>query len=163
MADILSKLSPPAGSRKKMKRVGRGPGSGLGKTAGRGQNGQRSRSGGKIARGFEGGQMPAQRRMPKRGFTNKFAKQIAIVNVSKLDRFEDGAVINPVVLLQAGIVKKLGDGVKILGKGELTKKLTVHAHAISPSALEKIEKAGGSFEILLPGQSLVKEAATEEA
>jgi large subunit ribosomal protein L15 len=163
MADILSKLAPPSGSRKKIKRVGRGPGSGLGKTAGRGHNGQKARSGGRIARGFEGGQMPAQRRMPKRGFTNKFRKQISIVNVSKLEGFEDGTVVNPVVLMQAGILRKLGDGVKILGKGDLSKKLTVQAHAISPSALEKIEKAGGSFEVILPSEGLVKEKAAEEA
>jgi large subunit ribosomal protein L15 len=163
MADILSKLAPPRGSRKKIKRVGRGPGSGLGKTAGRGHNGQKARSGGRIARGFEGGQMPAQRRMPKRGFTNKFRKQISIVNVSKLEGFEDGTVVNPVVLMQAGILRKLGDGVKILGKGDLSKKLTVQAHAISPSALEKIKKAGGSFEVILPSEGLVKEKAAEEA
>ena len=163
MADILSKLAPPSGSRKKIKRVGRGPGSGLGKTGGRGYNGQKSRSGGRIARGFEGGQMPAQRRMPKRGFTNKFRKEISIVNVSRLEIFEDGTEINPVILVQAGILKKLCDGVKILGKGDLSKKLTVRAHAISPSALEKIEKAGGSFEVILPSENLVKENATEKA
>ena len=153
MAEILSKLAPPAGSRKKVKRVGRGPGSGLGKTAGRGEKGQKSRSGGRVARGFEGGQMPAQRRMPKRGFSNLFRKKIAIVNVGRLDKFEDGAVVDPAALIAAGIVKKIEDGVKVLGNGELNKKLTVRVHAISPKALEKIEKAGGAFEPLQPAVS----------
>ncbi len=146
MSDILSRLAPPPGARKKTKRVGRGPGSGLGKTSGRGQKGQKSRSGGGIARGFEGGQMPAQRRMPKRGFTNPFRKVLAIVNVGRLDGFEDGAVVDPEALVSSGIIKKVGDGVKILGKGELNKKLTIRAHAVSSSAREKIEKAGGVFE-----------------
>ncbi len=148
MSDILSRLAPPPGSRKKNKRVGRGPGSGLGKTSGRGQKGQKSRSGSGGKRGFEGGQMPIQRRMPKRGFTNPFSKDIAIVNVEQLDTFDDGTVIDVAELIKAGFVKKLGDGVKILGKGELKKKLTVKAHAISGGAKEKIEKAGGSVEII---------------
>ena len=151
MSDILSRLAPPKGSRKKSKRVGRGPGSGLGKTSGKGQKGQRSRSGAGVGRGFEGGQMPAQRRLPKRGFTNLFKKNIAIVNVSRLESFEDGAIVDPAALLANGILKKVGDGVKILGKGELSKKLTVRAHAISPGALTKIEKAGGVFEEIDPG------------
>jgi len=146
MSDILSKLAPPPGSRKKIKRVGRGPGSGLGKTCGRGQNGQKSRSGGGIARGFEGGQMPLHRRLPKRGFTNPFRKEWATVNVGSLVIFDDGAVIDVETLLKSGLIKKVCDGVKILGKGELEKKLTVRANAISAGALEKIEKAGGVFE-----------------
>jgi large subunit ribosomal protein L15 len=150
MADILSKLSPPKGSRKGVKRLGRGPGSGLGKTAGRGHKGQRSRSGGRVGRGFEGGQMPVQRRLPKRGFTNLFKKQIVIVNVQRLEVFDNDTVVDPEALLARGVIKKLGDGVKILGKGELGKKLTVRAHAISPKALEKIEKAGGTFEEISP-------------
>ena len=146
MADILSRLKPPAGSRKKTKRVGRGPGSGLGKTCGRGQKGQKSRSGAGVGRGFEGGQMPAQRRMPKRGFTNPFRKEFQVVNLGRLDAFDDGAVVDPQALYTNGLIRKAGDDIKILGKGELTKKLTIRAHAVSTSALEKIEKAGGTFE-----------------
>ena len=146
MSEILSKLAPPEGSRKKIKRVGRGPGSGRGKTSGRGHKGQRSRSGGGVARGFEGGQMPAQRRMPKRGFTNPFRKEFAIVNIARLEAFDDGEVVGPEVLLERGIIRKICDGVKILGKGELSKKLTIRAHAISNGAKLKIEKAGGKFE-----------------
>ncbi|MCP4675227.1 MAG: 50S ribosomal protein L15 [Deltaproteobacteria bacterium] len=146
MSDILARLAPPPGARKKGKRVGRGPGSGLGKTCGAGQKGQNSRSGGGAGRGFEGGQMPAQRRMPKRGFTNPFRKTFSVVNVETLERFEDGAVVDPEMLLSSGVVKKMKDGVKILGKGELKKKLNVRAHAASSSAREKIEKAGGTFE-----------------
>ena len=148
MSDILSRLAPPPGSRKRVKRVGRGPGSGLGKTSGRGQKGQKCRSGAGVGRGFEGGQMPIQRRLPKRGFTNPFRKHLTVINLAKLDAFEDGSVVDPSVLVEMGIIKKLGDGVKILGNGELTKKLTVRAHAISAGAREKIEKAGGAFEIL---------------
>jgi large subunit ribosomal protein L15 len=157
MADILSRLAPPAGSKKRNKRVGRGPGSGLGKTAGRGHKGQRSRSGGRTGRGFEGGQMPAQRRLPKRGFTNPFKKKISIVNVGSLEVFEDGELISPATLLQRGLLKNIDDGLKILGKGELTKKLSIYAHSISPSALEKIEKAGGTFEMIQVGCSIKKE------
>ena len=146
MSDILSRLAPPAGSKKNPKRVGRGPGSGLGKTSGRGQKGQKSRSGAKIGRGFEGGQMPLQRRLPKRGFTNPFRKNFAVVNVSSLEVFEEGAVVDTAALINSGLVRKLMDGVKILGKGELTKKLTVRAHGITAGAREKIEKAGGTFE-----------------
>ncbi len=146
MADILSRLKPPAGSRKRVKRVGRGPGSGLGKTSGRGQKGQKSRSGAGVGRGFEGGQMPAQRRMPKRGFNNPFRKEYQVVNVSRLDVFEDGAVVDPDALYLRGITRKNGGDIKILGKGELKKKLTVKAHAISDSALEKLTSAGCTFE-----------------
>jgi large subunit ribosomal protein L15 len=148
MSDILSRLSPPAGSRKKPKRVGRGPGSGLGKTSGRGQKGQKSRSGAGVGRGFEGGQMPLQRRLPKRGFNNPFRRDIVGVNVSRLEVFDDGAIVDPEALVARGIVKKVGDGIKILGKGDLTKKLTIKAHAVSAGALEKIEKAGGTFEAI---------------
>jgi large subunit ribosomal protein L15 len=146
MSDILSKLAPPPGSRKKRKRVGRGPGSGWGKTAGRGQNGQKSRSGGSIARGFEGGQMPLQRRMPKRGFTNIFKKDWVIINVEKLEVFKDGDVVDLESLGKHGIISNIGDGVKILGNGELTKKLTVRVQKASGGAVSKIEKNGGSFE-----------------
>ncbi len=146
MSDILSRLKPPKGSRKSVKRVGRGPGSGLGKTSGRGQKGQKSRSGAGVGRGFEGGQMPVQRRLPKRGFTNPFRKELTVVNVGRLDIFDDGAVVDVALLVSSGLVKSVGDGVKILGVGELSKKLTIRTHAISKSALEKIEKAGGTFE-----------------
>ncbi|MBW1679083.1 MAG: 50S ribosomal protein L15 [Deltaproteobacteria bacterium] len=138
----------PAGSRKKSKRVGRGPGSGLGKTCGRGTKGQNSRSGSGTALGFEGGQMPLKRRLPKRGFTNKFKKKFALVNVQDLERFDDNATIDPSMILKVGLIKKLYDGVKILGKGKLTKPLTVRAHRISGQAKEKIEKAGGQTEAL---------------
>jgi large subunit ribosomal protein L15 len=146
MSDILSKLAPPEGSRKKRKRVGRGPGSGIGKTAGRGGKGQTARSGGSIPRGFEGGQMPLQRRLPKRGFKNPFRKEWVVVNVGRLDVFRSGSVVDIAALLARGLIREVGDGVKILGKGELKKKLTVRAHAISAGALEKLQKAGGVFE-----------------
>ncbi len=149
MSDILSRLSPPEGSKKKPKRVGRGPGSGNGKTSGRGHKGQKSRSGGGIARGFEGGQMPLQRRLPKRGFKNPFRKEIAVVNVGSLDIFDNGAVVDIEALVASGLVKKVADGVKILGKGEISKKLTLRAHSISAGALAKLEKAGGTFEELV--------------
>ena len=148
MSDILSRLSPPEGSKKGRKRLGRGPGSGLGKTSGRGQKGQRSRSGGRVGRGFEGGQMPVQRRLPKRGFKNPFRKNLAAVNVGALEAFEDGAVVDIEALLERGIVKKAQDGLKVLGDGDLSKKLTVKARGASKSAIEKIEKAGGTFEKL---------------
>jgi len=146
MNDILSKLSPPEGARKKRKRVGRGPGSGWGKTAGKGMNGQKARSGGGIARGFEGGQMPLQRRMPKRGFTNIFKKEIVAINVELLSVFNDGDVVDVEALGKKGLISKVADGVKVLGKGELTKKLTVRLHNASAGAIEKIQNAGGSFE-----------------
>jgi large subunit ribosomal protein L15 len=146
MSDILSKLAPPEGSRKKRKRVGRGPGSGLGKTAGRGGKGQTARSGGTIPRGFEGGQMPLQRRLPKRGFKNPFRKEWVVVNLGRLGVFKSGAVVDVAALIANGIIRDAGEGVKILGKGELKKKLTIRAHAISEGALEKLVAAGGKFE-----------------
>jgi large subunit ribosomal protein L15 len=128
--------------------VGRGIGSGLGKTAGRGHKGQKARSGGGVRPGFEGGQMPLQRRMPKRGFNNKFRKEIIAVNVEQLNRFEDGATVNPETLLAARVIRKTGDGVKILGNGNLEKSLTVQAQAFSKSAEEKITAAGGKAEVI---------------
>jgi len=146
MSDILSRLAPPEGSRKKRKRLGRGPGSGVGKTAGRGHKGRKARTGGTVARGFEGGQMPLQRRLPKRGFKNPFRKEWAVVNVGALEVFDNGDVVDVEAIVASGLVRKVFDGIKILGKGEVTKKLTVRAHCISAGALAKIEKAGGSFE-----------------
>jgi len=143
----LSDLAPAPGSRKKRKRVGRGPGSGHGKTSCRGHKGQNSRSGGGVKPGFEGGQMPLQRRLPKRGFTNIFQKTFSIVNVGSLEKLED-AEITPEVLIKEGLVRKIQDGVKILGNGELTKAVTVKAHAFSASAKEKIEKAKGTAEVI---------------
>jgi large subunit ribosomal protein L15 len=143
----LSDLAPSPGSRKKRKRVGRGPGSGHGKTSCRGHKGQNARSGGGTKAGFEGGQMPLQRRLPKRGFTNIFQKNRVIVNVGVLDKLEE-AIITPEVLVSEGIIKDIGDGVKILGNGDVTKAITVKAHAFSASAQEKIEKAKGSIELL---------------
>ena len=144
----LHELSPAAGSTQVGKRKGRGPGSGNGKTAGRGHKGQWARSGGGVRVGFEGGQMPLTRRLPKRGFNNIFAKRLESVNVSVLEKFEDGAVINAETLLAEGILSKCEYGVKILGNGELTKKLTVQASAFSASAKEKIEAAGGKAEVI---------------
>ncbi len=143
----LSDLSPAPGSRKKRKRVGRGPGSGHGKTSCRGHKGQKARTGGGTKPGFEGGQMPLQRRLPKRGFTNIFQKQYAIVNLGTLDKLSETA-ITPDVLVKEGVVKRVRDGIKILGNGEITKPITVKAHAFSASAKEKIEKAQGSIEII---------------
>jgi large subunit ribosomal protein L15 len=144
----LHELSPVPGSNPKAYRKGRGNGSGNGKTAGRGQKGQWSRSGGGVRVGFEGGQMPLARRIPKRGFHNIFAKPLEAINVSALDKFEDGAVVTVNELLEAGILSKCEYGVKILGKGEITKKLTVQANAFSASAKEKIEAAGGKAEVV---------------
>ena len=144
----LHELSPEPGSRKVRTRRGRGLGSGLGKTSGRGQKGQNSRSGGGVRTGFEGGQMPLYRRLPKRGFKNIFAKEYAEVNVSSLNRFEDGAVVDPVALIEEGILKNVLDGVRILGNGELTKKLTVKANGFTKSAEEKIKAAGGEVEVI---------------
>ena len=144
----LHELSPEPGSRKARTRRGRGPGSGLGKTSGRGQKGQNSRSGGGVRTGFEGGQMPLYRRLPKRGFKNIFAKEYAEVNVSSLNRFEDGAVVDPVALIEEGILKNVLDGVRILGNGELTKKLTVKANGFTKSAENKIKAAGGEVEVI---------------
>ncbi len=140
----LNNLKPTKGARHAKKRVGRGPGSGHGKTAGRGEKGQKSRSGYSGKRGFEGGQMPLHRRIPKRGFTNIFKKDYAVVNVSDLERFDNGATIDETALRAAGLVKGQNDGVKILGDGELSKKLTVSATKFSKSAREIIEKAGGT-------------------
>ncbi len=143
----LHELSPAPGSNRDVYRKGRGHGSGNGKTAGKGHKGQKARSGGGVRPGFEGGQMPLQRRVPKRGFNNLFATRYAVVNVSDLERFEDGAVVDTQALVEAGLVKKVFDGVKVLGNGELTKKLTVTCAAFSASAKEKIEKAGGKAEV----------------
>ncbi|KGG81021.1 50S ribosomal protein L15 [Caloranaerobacter azorensis] len=144
----LHELRPNEGSIKKRKRLGRGTATGQGKTAGRGQKGQKSRSGGGVRPGFEGGQMPLYRRLPKRGFTNRFAKEYAIVNIETLNRFEDNTEVTPELLLETGIIKKVMDGVKILGDGELNKKLTVKAHKFSKSAVEKIEGVGGKVEVI---------------
>ncbi len=142
----LSNLKPKKGARHAKKRVGRGPGSGHGKTSSRGEKGQKSRSGYSGKRGFEGGQMPLHRRLPKRGFTNIFKKDYAVVNVSDLERFDNGASIDEAMLRQAGLVKGSHDGVKVLGDGELSKKLTVSATKFSKSAKEIIEKAGGTVQ-----------------
>ena len=145
----LDELRPAAGSSREAYRKGRGHGSGNGKTAGRGHKGQKARSGGGVRPGFEGGQTPLYRRMPKRGFNNKnFANIYAEVNVSALDVFEDGAVVDAVALAEAGLINKLYDGVKILGNGELTKNLTVKATCFTKSASEKIQKAGGKAEVI---------------
>lgn len=145
----LHELQPAAGSKKTRTRVGRGLGSGSGKTSGRGQKGQNSRSGGGVRSGFEGGQMPLYRRLPKRGFNNVFAKQYAEVNVEQLNRFEDGATVDPVALIEAGILKNVRDGIRILGNGSLeTKNLTVIANGFTKSAEEKITAAGGKVEVI---------------
>mgnify|MGYP003472530404 FL=1 len=144
----IHELSPVAGSTHVNKRKGRGHATGNGKTAGRGHKGQKARSGGGTRIGFEGGQMPLARRIPKRGFNNIFAKPLEFVNVSALDKFEDGAVVDAQALLDAGILSKCKYGVKFLGNGELTKKITVKAAAFSESAKEKIEAAGGKAEVV---------------
>ena len=144
----LYELSPAAGSVKDVKRVGRGHGSGNGKTAGKGHKGQNARSGGGVRPGFEGGQMPMTRRIPKRGFNNIFATKYSTVNVSDLEKFVDGTVVDTELLVASGLIKKVNDGVKILGNGELSKNLTVKAAAFSASAKEKIEKAGGKAEVM---------------
>ena len=145
----LNELSPNRGARKKPFRKGQGLGSGWGKTAGRGHKGQNARSGGGVRPGFEGGQMPLQRRMPKRGFSNApFKKEIIAINLATLNRFEANAVITPESLLEAGIIKKIADGVKCLGMGEITNAYTVRMHAFSKSAVEKIEAAGGKAEVI---------------
>ena len=143
----LHELSPAPGSTKEAYRKGRGSGSGNGKTAGRGHKGQKARSGGGVRPGFEGGQMPLQRRVPKRGFNNIFALEFISINVDVLNQFEDGAVVDAETISKAGIVKNTRDGIKILGRGELTKKLTVIATAFSVTAKEKIEAAGGKAEV----------------
>ena len=145
----LNDLRPNAGGGSKpKKRLGRGIGSGLGKTSGKGHKGQNSRSGGGVRPGFEGGQMPLYRRLPKRGFTNIFATKYAIVNLEDLNRFDDNTEVTPELLIQSGIIKKLEDGVKILGDGELSKKLTVKANKFSKTAAEKIEANGGKVEVI---------------
>ena len=142
----LHELSPAEGSVKASFRKGRGPGSGNGKTAGKGHKGQNARSGGGVRPGFEGGQLPLYRKLPKRGFNNRFAVNYAIVNVSALNKFEDGAVVDLATLVEKRIVRKPLDGLKVLGNGELTKKLTVKATVFSATAKEKIEAAGGKTE-----------------
>ncbi|MBR6940659.1 MAG: 50S ribosomal protein L15 [Clostridia bacterium] len=145
----LHDLAPAAGSVKERKRIGRGPASGQGKTAGKGHKGQLARAGRGMRAGFEGGQMPLQRRIPKRGFNNIFGTEMAIVNVATLDKcFEDGDTVTVDALLEKGILKKTLDGVKILGQGEISKKLTVQANAFSDSAKSKIEAAGGKAEVI---------------
>jgi large subunit ribosomal protein L15 len=143
----LSALKPPAGQKKNRKRIGRGMGSGHGKTATRGHKGQHAGTGFSLMRGFEGGQMPLHRRLPKRGFTNIFKKQFAIVNLGRLEKL-DGDTFSMDRLLELGIVKKPGEAVKVLGAGQLTRKITVEAHQFSKSALEKIEKAGGTAQVI---------------
>ena len=143
----LHDLKPAEGATTARKRLGRGIGSGLGKTSGKGHKGAKARSGGGKRPGFEGGQMPLTMRLPKRGFTNKWRVEYATVNVERLNIFEDGAVVSPVELIQAGILKNVQDGVKILGNGEITRKLTVQANKFTGSAKEKIEAAGGKVEV----------------
>ena len=144
----LDELKPAEGSKFTRKRVGRGIGSGTGKTSGKGHKGQNARSGGGVRPGFEGGQMPLYRRLPKRGFTNIFAKQYVAINVEELNKFEDGAEVTTEALLEKGIISKALDGVKLLGRGDVTKKLTVKVAKYSASAKEKIEKAGGKAEVM---------------
>ncbi|MCL6545372.1 MAG: 50S ribosomal protein L15 [Bryobacteraceae bacterium] len=143
----LSNLRPPAGQKHSRRRVGRGMGTGRGKTSGRGHKGQHSISGASLMRGFEGGQMPLHRRLPKRGFKNPFRKEYAVVNVGRLEKLE-GDSFDPVRLMELGVIKKLKDGLKILGGGELKRKITVAAHLFSQSALEKIQAAGGKAEVI---------------
>lgn len=144
----IHELSPAEGSKKDVKRVGRGHGSGWGKTSGKGHKGQNARSGGGVRPGFEGGQMPLARRIPKRGFNNIFAAKMAAVNVSSLEMFKEGTEVDAELLLASGLVKSIDNGVKILGNGEITKNLIVKADAFSASAKEKIEKAGGKAEVM---------------
>ena len=147
----LSQLRPPKGQKHKKQRVGQGMGTGRGKFSGRGAKGAKSVSGYSRMRGFEGGQMPLHRRLPKRGFTNIFRKEYAIVNVARLETLE-GSTFDPGALLELGVIKKLNHGLKILGTGELTRKITVKAHVFSKSALEKIQKAGGTAEVIEAGK-----------
>jgi len=144
----LEELKPAAGATKKSKRVGRGVGSGSGKTAGKGHKGQKARSGGVKGAGFEGGQMPLQRRLPKRGFTNIFRKEYSVVNLQDLEAMTGADPITPEVLMQKGLIKDMKTGVKVLGTGELKVKLTVRAHKFSKSAMEKIQAAGGKAEVI---------------
>ena len=144
----LHELQPALGSTTAPKRLGRGIGSGLGKTSGKGHKGAKARSGGGKRPGFEGGQMPLTMRIPKRGFTNIWRTEYVAINVDRLEIFEDGQVVTPVELIEAGIINKINDGVKIMGNGELTKKLTVQANKFTASAKEKIEAVGGKAEVL---------------
>ncbi len=145
----LHELEKNPGAKQERRRVGRGPGSGLGKTSGKGQKGQNARSGGGVNPVFEGGQLPLYRRLPKRGFSNAiFKKEYAVINVCDLNRFENGTVITPALLKEAGIVKKQLSGIKVLGKGTLEKKVTIQAHQFSASALEKIKESGSKAEVI---------------
>ena len=144
----LHDLKPAVGATTAPKRLGRGTGSGLGKTSGKGHKGAKARSGGGKRPGFEGGQMPLTMRLPKRGFTNKWLTEYVAINVDRLEVFEDGQVVSPVELIEMGIIKKIEDGVKIMGNGELTKKLTVQANKFTASAKEKIEAVGGKAEVI---------------
>ncbi|WZL72615.1 50S ribosomal protein L15 [Clostridiaceae bacterium 35-E11] len=144
----LHELRPAEGATKDRKRRGRGTATGQGKTGGRGEKGQKARSGGGVRPGFEGGQMPLYRRLPKRGFNNPFKKEWTIVNLDELNRFDENTVVTPELLLETGIIKKVVYGVKILGDGELQKKITVQAHKFSQTAIEKIEAAGGKAEVI---------------
>ncbi len=144
----LNELSPPAKSRKSSRRLGRGVGTGRGKTAGRGSKGFNSRSGGGAKPGYEGGQMPIQRRLPKRGFTNIFRKKIAVINVRDLLRFESGSLVDEAALVKAGLVKGQPDGIKLLGQGEVKNALNIKVNRVSKSAREKIEAAGGTLEVV---------------
>lgn len=144
----LSELKPTPGSRPKSTRVGRGIGSGLGKTSGRGSKGQKARSGGGVRPGFEGGQMPLHRRIPKRGFTNIFKKEIVEVSLQDLNCFDEGTVVTPELLWEVGVIRSVKDGVKILANGELEKALTVQVHGVSKTAAEKIIAAGGKVEVI---------------
>lgn len=144
----LHELAPAPGARTKATRVGRGLGSGLGKTSGRGHKGQKARAGGGKRPGFEGGQKPLYLRLPKRGFYNKFGRRYAEINVAVLNRFDDGAVVDPAALVAAGVVKNIRDGVRVLGNGELHKAITVRAHGFTKTAAEKIAAAGGKAEVV---------------
>ena len=144
----LNELSPPKGSRKTRKRLGRGVGSGKGKTAGRGTKGQNSRSGGGVRQGFEGGQMPLHRRLPKRGFTNIFKKKMAVINIRDLSKLESGSVVDEAALIGAGLVKGRRDGIKLLGHGQIKIHLTIKVNAVSKDAREKIIEAGGNVKVL---------------
>lgn len=144
----LNEIKAPVGAVKAPKRKGRGTATGQGKTAGRGQDGQKSRSGGGVRPGFEGGQMPLSRRLPKRGFTHIFKTNYSVVNISSLNVFEDGTVVTPELLKEKRIIRKFNDGTKILGNGEMTKKLTIKAHKFTQSAKQKIEAAGGKAEVI---------------
>jgi len=164
MGTTLSTLKPPAGARHKRKRLGRGPGSGSGKTAGKGHKGQKARSGGSIRRGFEGGQMPLQRRLPKRGFKNIFRVQVDQVNLDVLDRVFEAGEVNPAQMREMGVVPRQAAVIKVLGRGDLTKALTVKAHRFSKTAREKIEAAGGIAYVLVAREaSVAAPAASAEA